>query len=253
MKCVALDTSTEYLSLGICEDKKVLFTQTTLLERNHSALLLPILEDVLKRLGLSIRNIDGFIVGLGPGSFTGLRVGISMVKAMAVSLQKQVVGVPTLDCLAEALLEKGKLPEKMEVAPFVDAKRNQVYAALYIKQNGTLRKKIPEQVTPPDPFLKALRGETLFLGGGATLYRGVIQKTLGKRAHFTDSFHDIPDPATLLAMGFQRFQKKQLENPSTLVPLYLYPKDCMIRETGRKTLSCNLLLLSPKRETSPKR
>ncbi len=224
MKFLAFDTSTPYFSLGISKEGKTLFAERILLERKHSADLLPVLEKVLKRLKLPIREIDCFIIGLGPGSFTGLRVGISMVKVMAVSLQKPVVGVPTLDCLAEAVSD-----EETRIVPFIDAKRSQVYAALYERENGFLQKKINEQVTPPETFLGSLEGRTLFLGDGAFLYRSLIEKRLGKEARFAPPEQGIPDPATLLRLGGERFVRKAFENPRTLIPLYLYPKDCMIK------------------------
>ena len=223
MKVIAIDTSTEYLALGISEDQRILSAQKILLERKHSTDLLPILEKTLKKLRLSIRGIDGFIVGLGPGSFTGLRVGISIVKVMAVALGKPIVGVPTLDCLAEAAPGEGD-----RVAPLVDAKRQQVYAALYERKNGFLRKKISENVIPPETFLKTLGGKTLFVGDGALLYRETIQRVLGNNANFTDAAYDSPNPSTLLRLGLKQFEKKCLEDPRTLVPLYLYPKNCMI-------------------------
>ena len=225
MKFLAIDTSTEYLALGISEDEKILSAQTILLERRHSTDLLPILDKTFKKLHLTIRDIDGFIVGLGPGSFTGLRVGISMVKAMALSLQKPVVGVPTLDCLAFAVRENG-----LPIAPLVDAKRQQLYAALYERKDGILKKKVKEKVIPPEDFLRTLRGKTLFIGGGAALYKNRIQGVLGKNAVFADSSYDIPDPATLLALGVDRFSREKFEDPSALVPLYIYPKDCMIKK-----------------------
>ena len=225
MKFLAIDTSTEYLALGISEDQRILSAQKILLERRHSTDLLPILEETLKKLRLSIQEIDCFIVGVGPGSFTGLRVGISMVKAMALGLQKPVVGVPTLDCLAFAVPEK-----ELPIAPLIDAKRQQLYAALYEKKNGFFKKKVKEKVIPPEKFLRTLRGKTLFIGGGATLYRDTIQGMLGKNAVFTDPSYDIPDPAALIALGVDRFSRKEFEDPATLVPLYLYPKDCMIRK-----------------------
>ncbi len=228
MKAIALDTSTEYLSLGIAEDKKILFEQAFLLERSHSTLLLPILGESLSRLDLSIQDIDGFIIGLGPGSFTGLRIGISMVKAMAVTLSKPVVGVPTLDCLAQSVSEK-----ETQIVPFVDAKRNQVYAALYQRKNGSLQKRFREEVVPPEDFLKKVKGRTLFLGGGASLYREKIVEVLGLHALFADPSQDIPNPRTLLRLGMEKFSKKMFEDPRTLVPLYIYPKDCMIKRVER--------------------
>lgn len=228
MKLIAIDTSTEYLSLGVSEDKKILFAETFLLERRHSTDLLPILDKTLKRLKLSIEEFDGFIVGLGPGSFTGLRVGISMVKAMALALDKPIVGVPTLDCLAASVKENG-----LPIAPLVDAKRQQVYAALYEKRNSLLQKKMKEKVIPPDLFLKTLKGKTLFIGGGARLYKETIQKAMGKNALFGKSAYDVPDPETLVRLGGGRFEKREFVDLRSLVPLYIYPKDCMIKKVPR--------------------
>ena len=135
------------------------------------------------------------------------------------------MGVPTLDCLAGAVLGGG-----IQVVPFIDAKRNQVYAALYERKNGVLRKKIRERVTPPHSFLKTVRGKTLFLGDGAVLYKDMIRGMLGKRAVLADPAYHVPNPATLVAIGVDRFTKGRLENPYKLIPLYLYPKDCMINK-----------------------
>lgn len=225
MKLIAIDTSTEYLSLGISDGEEVLFAKSFFLERRHSTDLLPILEKTLKKLRLSIQEIDGFVIGLGPGSFTGLRVGLSMVKAMAASLRKPVAGVPTLEVLAEAVPGDGP-----QIAPLIDAKRQQVYAALYERKGEKLLKKVKEEVIPPEDFLRTVEGKTLFVGGGTALYRDMIQKRLGKNALFTDRAHDIPNPKTLLKLGRVRFAQKRFENVNTLVPLYLYPKDCMIKK-----------------------
>lgn len=225
MKFLAIDTSTEYLSLGISEEREILFARKILLEKKHSADLLPILGETLLALGLTIQQMDCFIVGLGPGSFTGLRVGISMVKAMALGLGKPVVGVPTLEALAFAVPEKG-----LPIVPLIDAKRQKVYAALFEREDGILKKRRRERVVPPEEFLRTLKKKTLFVGGGAALYRQAIEKALGKKALFTDASYDIPDPAALVALGTGRFMKKELEDPYTLVPLYIYPKDCMIKK-----------------------
>jgi len=225
MRLIAIDTSTDYFSLGISEDDQVLFSKSFLLYRKHSTELLPILEETLKKLRLSIREIDGFIVGQGPGSFTGLRVGISMVKGMAVSLQRPIVALSTLECLAQ-----GAPPGSGSVAPWMDAKRSQIYAALYYKKNGAFREQWHEDVVTPDAFLKRVKGKTLFVGEGASLYREVIQSHLGKDAIFAHSRYNIPDPKVLLRVGGERFAKKRFESPYTLTPLYLYPKDCMIKK-----------------------
>ncbi|MFH1857302.1 MAG: tRNA (adenosine(37)-N6)-threonylcarbamoyltransferase complex dimerization subunit type 1 TsaB [Candidatus Omnitrophota bacterium] len=225
MKWIAMDTSTEYLSLGISEGEEVLYAQTVFLERKHSTELLPFLEKALEQVNFSIEETGGFIVGLGPGSFTGLRVGVSMVKAMASSLGKPLVGIPTLDCLAFAVPENAA-----SIAVLVDAKRNQIYAARYEKKNTHLRKITKERVMLPESFLKSLKGETLFLGDGAVLYRDLIQKRMGPKARFAEPAYNIPNPEALIALGRAHFEEGKLENPKTLVPLYLYPKDCMIKK-----------------------
>src|SRR3990167_8720388 len=99
MKILGIDTSTKFLSLGISEDDKI-YEYNLELGRQMSDLLSPTIKKVLDALGWRINDIDYFACGLGPGSFTGMRVGIATVKGLAFSLNKPVVGISTLDILA---------------------------------------------------------------------------------------------------------------------------------------------------------
>ena len=101
MRILFLDTSSKYLSLAVAQDYKILSRMQRLLDRKHSTHLVFLIDKVLKKAKLPLKKIDGFCVSKGPGSFTGLRIGITTIKALAYVLRKPVVAIPSLDILAQ--------------------------------------------------------------------------------------------------------------------------------------------------------
>jgi len=225
MKLLGFDTSSDRLVIGLSDGDKLLYHQSILLGRRHSTEIFTYLEKALKESHLTLQDLDGFVVGKGPGSFTGLRVGLSVAKTLAYTLKKPIVAVPTMDVLAEPFRS-----ETVPICPILDAKRQQVYACLY-ESNGTLLKRTMDYVvTPVQPFVKTLKGEILFLGEGLHLYREEIRAVKKEEALFAPETSWIPDPEKLLSLGRIRFEKKQFDDPMHLVPLYVYPRDCMIKK-----------------------
>ena len=101
MKLLAIDTSTDYLSLAIINGDEISARFHKKAEREHSRLLVPMIDKLLKRVRLNLKDIDGFCISIGPGSFTGLRIGVTVVKGLAYSLRKPIGAVPTLDAIAQ--------------------------------------------------------------------------------------------------------------------------------------------------------
>ena len=224
MKLLGLDTSSDYLVLGISDGEKMLYAQTILLGRRHSTELFSYLEQALKKAKLTLRELDGFVVGQGPGSFTGLRVGISVAKTLAYSLKKPLVAIPTMDVLVELFRS-----ESIPICPILDAKRSQVYACLYERNGKALKRKTDYVVTPVGPFVKKLKGKVLFLGEGLRLYEKEIRSLKKSEALVAPETFWVPSPEELLSLGRSRFEGKQFDDPLSLVPLYVYPRDCMIK------------------------
>ena len=148
MKILALDTTTKFLCLGLYDNGKVYeynLKAGTLL----SSLLGITLKRVLDALGWKVSDIDYFACGLGPGSFTGIRVGMSAIKGLAFSVNKPVVGVPTLDILAANAAKR-----KGYISPVVDAKRKLIYTATYKQDRGKLKRVSAYRLLGIDEFLK---------------------------------------------------------------------------------------------------
>lgn len=232
MKILYLDTSSKYLSLAVAEDDKILSQMHRLLDRKRSSHLVSYIDKILKKAKLSLKKIDGFCVSKGPGSFTGLRIGITTVKGLAYVLQKPVVAIPSLDILAQNVkkieLEKDRnLP--LPVCPIIDAKQNKVYACLYQARNGKVVRRSGYLLLPLEELLKKLKGEILFLGDAILLYREQIRRYRKIKPIFAEEKFWYPRASQALSLALMRFQKGTVDDINSLVPLYLYPKECQIK------------------------
>jgi len=222
MKILGIDTSTKFLSLGLYDSGKI-YAYNLEVANKLSGLLAPTISRVLEAAGLTAGNIDYFASGLGPGSFTGLRVGIATIKGLSWALRKPVVGVPTLDILA-----KNAKAGDGDVAVMVDAKRNLVYGSIYRMGESSLEKKAPYLLLRPDDFLKKLRPHTRILGDGAGLYRQEIFMQ-EKGLIIMDKEYWYPKAHNIIELALAKIKAKQIMNSFTVKPIYLYPKECQIR------------------------
>jgi tRNA threonylcarbamoyladenosine biosynthesis protein TsaB len=170
-------------------------------------------------------------VSLGPGSFTGLRVGLSAVKGLALAAERPVVGVPTLDALASNLPFTPYL-----ICPIVDARKGEVYTALYKDgESGRIEQLTPYQVLPPPLLLEKIPlQDTIFLGDGVEAYGELIKERLGAQALFAPPHLRFLRGSTVAEIGLQRFKKGEQDDISSLVPIYVRPSDAEINWTRGK-------------------
>jgi tRNA threonylcarbamoyladenosine biosynthesis protein TsaB len=183
MRLLALDTTTGCGSVALLENSRLLAEINTESGLTHSARLLRTVDFLLKKNGLGIEDMDGFAVAAGPGSFTGIRIGLSTVKAFAFASRKPVAPVSSLAALAQKLREtQGRL-----FCPFLDAKKGEVYAALYEPRDKELKAVIGEGAYAPDAFLTRLPAHRMihFIGNGVSVYRDRIRAYLKDKARFT--------------------------------------------------------------------
>jgi len=175
MNILAIDTSTDYLSLAILKDGRLGAKFHKKADRRHSILLVPMIDRLLKRARLKIKEIDCFAISAGPGSFTGLRIGVTVVKGLAYALKKRIVAVPTLDVIADnAKSFKGV------ICPVLDARKNKVYACIY-KSDGKSLKRLSKYLLLPVADLlkkvKNMRYNVLFLGDATgQIFAGDIER-----------------------------------------------------------------------------
>ncbi|MFA4991523.1 MAG: tRNA (adenosine(37)-N6)-threonylcarbamoyltransferase complex dimerization subunit type 1 TsaB [Candidatus Omnitrophota bacterium] len=222
MRILGIDTSSLVLSVAVSEDGGIIREESYSLDRKHSSLLIPKIKELLRKTRSGIDKIDGFVVGLGPGSFTGMRIGVSAVKGFGVATGKPCVGVASIDAMAMNAEADGV------IVPIIDAKRQQVYAAVYDKKRDKIVRRSEYLLLPVEEVLKKIKGPVIFLGDGAGLYRGQIER-LNEKAVFLDERYWYPRASNLIKLGLTKIKKAKAPGLDKLAPIYLYPDDCQIK------------------------
>ncbi len=216
MKVLGIDTSTMLGAVGIVEDENLIAELRTNIALTHSERLMLHVDTLLKSAHLSLKDIDAFSVTVGPGSFTGLRIGIAAAKAMAFATGRPVAGVMTLDVLAD------NLPySKYQVCPVLDARKKMVYAAIY-RDTDTRRKVVmPPSVLMPDDLADIVEEPTVFLGEGAYVYRELFEGRLCCQAVFAPKSAGYPSGASVAFRGLREIAAGRASDPMSLVPFYI--------------------------------
>lgn len=179
MKILALDTSALTATVALLNNDKILGEISFSTAMTHSQTIMPMIDSLLKGLSLNCSDIDVFACANGPGSFTGLRIGIGTIKGLAYGVDKPVVGVSTLEALAM------NVPySEFIIAPIMDARRNQVYNALYKYENGKLLTLAEPRAISVEELAAELSSKTLFVGDGVYPYREQLVSLMGKNALF---------------------------------------------------------------------
>lgn len=228
MKILAADTATKSCSVAITEQDTVLGELTSVSEQTHSIHLLEMIRTVMQNAGVGMSSLDGFAVTRGPGSFTGLRIGISSIKGLAFAVNKPIVGISCLEALAQQ-----STPASDWICPLIDARKGEVYAAVYSFTPEGLIREIEEIVLSPDELLKRIDKPCVFLGSGAVLYRDVIIQKLGGLAAFAPQQHNVIRASTVAALGRKRFENGEVDEVAELVPHYIRNSDAELN-LGKK-------------------
>jgi tRNA threonylcarbamoyladenosine biosynthesis protein TsaB len=175
---LALETATTACSAALCAaDGTVVAERVSLAGPAHSQLLLPFVQETLAEAGAGWADVGTVAVGLGPGAFTGLRVGIATARALAQADGRAgLAGVPTLAALALALADAPEAAPGRRLVPLVDGRRREVFAAVYERRDGGVRQLEEVAVVPADGLATwlAARGDVVTGGDGAVLYGGLL-------------------------------------------------------------------------------
>lgn len=229
MKILSLDSSTKKFSVAVAGDSKILASKNIVFDKALSQSIIPVIEGVLKKSGLSLKKIEGFVVGLGPGSFTSLRVGLATLKGLSFVAQKPVVGIASLDAIAWGVREK-----EAQVCVIQDARRSLVYGSYYKKSKKQLHALTSYSLLTIDEFLalNPCKKKVLFTGDAVSKYREKIEDwaiTANIQAVFDARRDTSPQAKDLAALSLDSFKNKKFQDVSQIIPLYLYPADCQVR------------------------
>ena len=210
-----LDTSGPSAGVALMEDGVVRYEAMTVNAFTHSQSILPMTEEAFRRSGLSREEVDYLAVTEGPGSFTGVRIGVSTVKGLAHALNKPCVAVDALEAMAA-----GVRPFSGVICPIQDARAGQVYGAAF--QGETLARLLPDQPLKLEEFLDqagTLGERLLFLGDGMPVHRERIAAMMGERALFAPPHLAFLRPAAAAALAWEN--RDGAVDYLSLEPLYL--------------------------------
>ncbi|MFD1021116.1 tRNA (adenosine(37)-N6)-threonylcarbamoyltransferase complex dimerization subunit type 1 TsaB [Thalassobacillus hwangdonensis] len=213
MNVLAIDTSNQVLGVAVTKEGQLAGELVTNIKKNHSIRLMPAIDQLMKEAGMKPAELDRIVVAKGPGSYTGVRIGLTTAKTMAWSLGIPVVGISSLEVVAR----QGHFFDGY-ICPFFDARRGLVFTGLYDASMDIVKE---ETNIPLDQWLESLKEldrKILFLSQDIDLHRASIEEALGEQAVFADhASMNLPRPSMLIAAG----EAKQPEDLHSFTPNYL--------------------------------
>jgi tRNA threonylcarbamoyladenosine biosynthesis protein TsaB len=220
MNVLALDTATRSCSVAVAIDDQPVSEVSALSKRTHSVHIMGMIREALALAELGLSEIDGFAVAIGPGSFTGLRIGISTAKGLAFAAGKPCVGVSSLEALASVCL-----PCPDRICVLMDARKGDVYTAVYQDAGGRLERVGEERVVPPEIILRTIASPHLFVGEAAALYEEKIRMIVAENARWAPRDRHFPKASTVAWLAREPLAQATADGVDRLVPRYLRQSD----------------------------
>ncbi|WP_227939915.1 tRNA (adenosine(37)-N6)-threonylcarbamoyltransferase complex dimerization subunit type 1 TsaB [Alkalihalobacillus deserti] len=215
---LAIDTSSFVMGLAVTDGDLTLGEVTTNIKKNHSLRLMPAIDALMNEVGMKAKELNRIVVANGPGSYTGVRIGVTTAKALAWSLKIPVIGVSSLAVMAQT----GRFFDGV-VSPIIDARRGQVYTGHYAKAGMSVEMIKEDRLMMLDDWLSYLENlseSVLFIGQDVELHRALIEEKLGEQAHFAFGSMALPRAVELAKLGNDRMTT-EAEATHTFVPNYL--------------------------------
>jgi len=223
MIILGVETATMTGGVALLSEERLISEYTLNVRTTHTARLMPAIDQILRDSSVDKSEIDGIAISTGPGSFTGLRIGLATAKGLALGLSIPLVGVPTLDALAR------NVPfATYQICTVLDAKKKEVYASLFRYEGDTLVRLMPYKVMPPGDLMKQLHEKTIFLGDAVNVYREFIAENLGDLAIFAPDAQRLPRAAIVAEMGLSKLKAGEYLDITSAEPLYIRPSDAEI-------------------------
>lgn len=229
MRALGIDTATSLASVGVVENARVLAERSERVGGAHAVAVLPLIREVLASSGLALEELDLVAVSIGPGSFTGVRVGLSTGKGLALAAGLRLVGVSTLEALACAAgVREGP------ICPILDAKKGEIYGAVFRRDAAGLHCCLAPTVASPEAFAESITTPCTFVGDALGRYGGLFRERLGDRAVFDESVR--PSGGVVALLGVERVRRTGVsDEPATLEPTYVRVPDAQRKRDERRS------------------
>ena len=224
-KILCIDTTSEFCSVSLFEENNLLGYKNSLIERSHSKLIIRIIDDILRNNNFNIKDIDAFSISKGPGSYTGLRIGLSSLKGFCFALEKPLIALNTFKILSKSALNYIN-DEEAILCPMIDARRMEVYTKLYNYNLNTISDD-KALILNKESFDIYKDDNIYFFGNGSCKFQEIV-----KRKNFYFLKDIVCDSRFMGDLSFNKFNLKEFEDLSTFEPNYI--KDFyLIKKKGK--------------------
>ena len=218
MLVLSVDSSYSTATCALIKDDKILAEINLNDKKQHSVILMRLIDSILKEYEIDIIDIDAFIISRGPGSFTGLRIGMATLKGLAFASKKPLISVSTLDALAYNSISFQGI-----ICPIMDALRDNIYTCLYKNENNNLTPLIKEQCLNINELVTILKEQTLpiiFVGDGVAKHKEFLQENI-PNSFFAPNHSNFPKASSVGELGIKKINDGVIENIDSINPIYL--------------------------------
>lgn len=233
MVVLGVDTATAVTSVGLVRDGELVAAASCQTASSQAETLLPLIKTLLSQSETPLTAVSGIGISIGPGSFSGLRIGLGTMKGFAYALGCKVVGIPTLEALAHTVTSW-----EGTICPLLDARKGEVYTALFLRwQNGDLQRLSPDLVLAPEELCYHITTPCLFLGEGVERYREFIRKQCGSAASILSIAPEPTRGETVAKLACERLCRGEYDDLYTLEPTYVRRPEAELKGAERRATS----------------
>jgi tRNA threonylcarbamoyladenosine biosynthesis protein TsaB len=236
---LAVDSATPVAGVALLNNDKLIREDFVNYKKTHSETLMPMINKVLSDCDCSMQDVSALAVTTGPGSFTGLRIGLAAIKGLSLSTGKPVIGVSTLDVIAHNITYSEAL-----VCPLLDARKQEVYTAIY-DVSGLIPVRLTEEVAcSPREFVDMTRSTAsqygkerfILLGDGYYPYQDFFKEEMGDRLQYAPHHLMLPRAAALGSLALEKYNRKEFEDAFKLCPRYIRLSEAEYRLNKRRDI-----------------
>jgi len=218
---LGIETATWMGGVALVDDGKGVIAEVNINSTSsHSERLLPGIDRIFKETGISLKDCDGICVSIGPGSFTGLRIGLATAKGLAYAAGKPMAGISTLETLA-----RGMPLARIPICTVIDARKGEVFACIFEWRGPELVSRTPQMVVSPEVLMEKITEPTILVGNGLVPYAPIFRDTLRENAVFLPHAFNFPRASVLATRGLDRLAQGEGVGPEDLVPVYIRPSE----------------------------
>ena len=228
---LGLETGSASASIGLVNDGRIV-TSLARGVKSHGADLPALVDELLGLAGIRIRDLSAIAIGIGPGSFTGLRIGLSYAKGLVVGARLPIVGVPSLDAIALCGSVSPLARPGISICSILDARKGEIYVSLYQVVTDALEKRTGDLVVPLDEFASRITGEVLFVGESKAEDARVLAVRNGGRATVAGAAELRHQGSFIAALGAARVARNDVDEAATLEPLYVRASGASVKSTA---------------------